>query len=117
MDPNQQLKIVVLQNHRWMCSQGDPAFDLFRNSYEYTSDDAYTFPAGKPWRWLDIQVFVFKVTGYKGGIFQRLHDHFVKPDPDRSHSIYYFYDDLNGFTFKPQKALIHSGRGLCICTV
>ena len=101
LDPLQQLKIVLLQNHRW-----DIAVSNFRpsiytgNNFEYNNDDEYTFPAGKPWRWLDIQSFRFQSDRVqRAEYFKTSTTILVKPDPERSKMQYLFYNDINGYYY------------------
>ncbi len=101
MDPTKQLKVVILQNHRWdIAVTGFHPSIYSGNSYEYNSDDDYTFEAGKPWRWLDIQSFRFQSDRVQRAEYLKNSTIIlVKPDPDRSRANYYFYDDLNGFFY------------------
>ena len=101
MDPTQQLKVVILQNHRW-----DIAVSKFRpsiytgNTYQYNSDDDYSFPAGKPWRWLDIQSFRFQSDRVQRAEYSKTATVIlVKPDPERSRTPFYFYNDINGYYY------------------
>lgn len=102
----QQVKVIVLQNYRW-----DNALHLDRptfysgSNFEYNNDDNTVFPAGKQWRWLDIQSFRFqsdRVLHVDYG--KNATSIIVRPDPDRSHQSYYFFNDINGsFYIQPSE--------------
>ena len=101
IDPLQQLKIAILQNYRWdNAIQGiQPSF-YSGNSFEYNSDDNCIFPAGKEWRWLDIQSFRFQSDRVQRADYQKSATSvFVKPDQERARQIYYAYSDLNGLFY------------------
>jgi hypothetical protein len=94
----QQIKVVLLQNNRWDNAQYllRPSFYSGSN-FEYNSDDNGVFPAGKQWRWLDIQSFRYQSDrvlhiDYSKNATSIL----VRPDPDRSRQSYYFFSDING---------------------
>lgn len=101
LDPAQQLKVVILQNHRWDIAITGVRPSIYSgNSYEYNSDDDYNFEAGKPWRWLDIQSFRFQSDRVQRAEYLKNSTTIlVKPDPDRSRANFYFYNDINGFFY------------------
>jgi hypothetical protein len=100
-NPFQQVKVVMLQNNRW-----DNAVYLNRptffsgTTFQYSSDDDCVFPAGKQWRWVDLQSFhlqtdrVLRAEYLKSSTSIQL-----KPDLDRSVQGYVFYNDNNGQYF------------------
>jgi hypothetical protein len=101
INPFQQLKVVLLQNHRW-----DNAIYFDRpsfysgNNFEYNSDDIPVFPGGKQWRWLDLQSFRYQSDRVaKADYLRDGTTIFVKPDVDRSRQPYYYYADYNGGYF------------------
>ncbi|MCW3087332.1 MAG: hypothetical protein JWQ78_718, partial [Sediminibacterium sp.] len=88
----QQVKAVVLQNNRWddAISNGQPVF--FRgNVFEYNGEQDYIFPAGKEYRWADLQSFRFE-----SDRIDRVDRHtqpneiFIKPDVERNNLRYLF---------------------------
>jgi len=99
--PTQQIKVVILQNHRWDIARRNirPTF-YSGNNMQFTSDDDYNFAAGKEWRWLDIQSL-----RYHSDRIQRVNtsktstDVYLVPDADRSRQPYYFYKDYDGQYF------------------
>jgi hypothetical protein len=101
LDPSQQLKVVVLQNHRWDIAVSKFKPSIYTGSrFEYNNDDDYSFPAGKPWRWLDIQSFRFQSDRVQRAEYSKTATTIlVKPDPERSRMPYYFYNDINGYYY------------------
>jgi hypothetical protein len=100
-DPAQQIKVVILQNNRW-----DNAIQNIRpsfysgNNIQYNSDDAYNFPGGKEWRWLDLQSFRYQSDRIQHANYSKNGTTiFVVPDADRSHQSYYYYKDYNGLFY------------------
>jgi hypothetical protein len=98
VNPFQQLKVVLLQNNRWdIAITGiQPSFYSGSN-YQYNSDDNCNFPAGKEWRWLDLQSFRFQSDRVlRADYLKTSTTIFVRPDPDRSQQAYYYSQDLDG---------------------
>ena len=108
-NPFQQIRVVVLQNNRWdnAIFMGKPSFYSGTN-FVYNSDEVPVFPGGNQWRWLDLQSFRFQsdrvahVDYLPAGCVI-----FVKPDHERSHSPYYYYQDNNGQFFIQSSDLIN----------
>ncbi|HEY4154384.1 MAG TPA: DUF5103 domain-containing protein [Puia sp.] len=101
VNPFQQLKVVLLQNHRWDNALyiDKPSFYSGTN-FEYNSDDVSVFPGGKQWRWLDLQSFRFQSDRVaKVDYLPKSTTIYVKPDVDRSGLPYYYYADYNGNYF------------------
>lgn len=101
VNPFQQLKVVLLQNHRWDNALyiNKPSFYSGSN-FEYNSDDVPVFPGGKQWRWLDLQSFRFQSDRVaKADYLPKSTTIYVKPDADRSGQPYYYYADYNGAYF------------------
>jgi hypothetical protein len=97
----QQVKVVLMQNDRW-----DNAVILTRPSFfsgttfQYNSDDCCVFPAGKQWRWIDLQSFHFQSDRILHADYQKSSTSIIlKPDVDRSGQGYVFYNDINGQFF------------------
>jgi hypothetical protein len=95
----QQVKAVVLQNGRWDNAVTDiePAF-IRGTVMEYNGEQDCLFAAGKEYRWADLQSFRFhseridRIDNTNTPI-----DIFIKPDPERTHIRYAFYQDTNGW--------------------
>jgi len=101
VNPFQQLKVVLLQNHRWdnAIYIDKPSFYSGSN-FEYNSDDIPVFPGGKQWRWLDLQSFRYQSDRVaRADYLPKSTTIYVKPDPDRSAQPYYYYADYNGGYF------------------
>ncbi|HEX5155009.1 MAG TPA: DUF5103 domain-containing protein [Parafilimonas sp.] len=98
MNPQQQLKVVVLQNFRWdnAITGIQPSF-MRGNLYEYSNDNNCVFPAGRDYRWADLQSFRFQ-SERVDSVDQNSKPFTVllKPDPQRSRMRYISYVDLNG---------------------
>ncbi|MFI5124372.1 MAG: DUF5103 domain-containing protein [Chitinophagales bacterium] len=101
INPFQQLKVIVLQNHRWDNALyiDKPSF-FSGTDFEYNSDDIPVFPGGQQWRWLDLQSFRYQSDRVARADYQAAATTiYVKPDVDRSPLPYYFYTDYNGQYF------------------
>lgn len=97
-NPAQQLKVVVMQNHRWdmIQSASNPTF-IRGKSYEYSAEDNFVFESGKEWRWLDLRSLRLQsdrvaTVNYNPNSY----DVFVRPDTVRSSLRYLYFSDLNG---------------------
>jgi hypothetical protein len=98
-DANRQVKVKVLQNHRWDNAQGEGVMPTFvRGSMlEYNTENSFIFPGGKEWRWLDLRSLrllsdrMDRKEDKKNSV-----DIFMKPDVDRGGQRYIYYKDLNG---------------------
>jgi hypothetical protein len=101
VNPFQQLKVVILQNHQWNNALyiDKPSF-YSGTQFEYNSDDVSVFPGGKQWRWLDLQSFRFQSDRVaRADYLPKSTTIYVKPDPDRAGMPYYYYTDYNGGYF------------------
>ena len=96
--PQQQIKVVILQNNRWdNCIQNIKPSIIRGNSYEYNAEADCLFPATREWRWLDLTSFRLLSdrvrrqqntnTGY---------DLYVIPDVSRNTQRYIYYKDYDG---------------------
>jgi hypothetical protein len=98
----QQVKVWILQNNRWDNAIHDiqPSF-YSGNVLQYNSDDAFVFPAGSEWRWLDLQGNLhFQSDRVSKGIYGNASTTLIlKPDGDRSQNPYYNYRDYNGMYY------------------
>ncbi len=100
-NPFDQIKIVILQNNRWDNAIHDikPSF-MNGSVYRYNNEEDCLFPAGKEWRWLDLQSFRYQSDRIATANYGKTStDIYLKPDPDRSHMIYTFFNDKNGIYY------------------
>ncbi len=100
-NPAQQLKVVVMQNHRWdMVQEGaNPTF-IRGKIYEYSAEDKFVFESGKEWRWLDLRSLRLQSDRVASVNYNpSSYDVFVRPDTVRSSMRYLYYNDLNGRYF------------------
>lgn len=98
-NPQQQLKVAVLQNYRWDNAKTNlqPLF-MRGNMYEYNGEQDALFPAGKEYRWADLRSFRFLSERIAGV------DRFTAPvtinlitDIERTSERLLMYQDENGF--------------------
>jgi Domain of unknown function (DUF5103) len=96
--PQQQVKLYILQNHRWDNSiRNLPPTFLKPDLLEFVNEQEMLFPATREWRWLNIRSFRLlgdMITN------QQNTDHsfrlFVKEDKSRVGLPYFFFRDFNG---------------------
>jgi hypothetical protein len=96
-----QVKVVILQNHRWNNAIRDikPTFYV-NNSLEYNNADDIVFAGGSEWRWVDLQSFRYQSDRIQHVNYGKTSTEvFLRPDGDRSHQPYLFYQDYNGAYF------------------
>jgi len=99
VNPQQQVKVVVQQNHRWdnALTNLSPAF-IRGNLLEYNGEKDCTFPAGKEYRWADLRSFRFESERIdKVNRTVQPNDIYLKPDPARVAMRYAYYKDYNGW--------------------
>jgi Domain of unknown function (DUF5103) len=97
-NPAQQLKVVVMQNHRWEMTQeaSNPTF-IRGKIYEYSAENNFVFEGGKEWRWLDLRSLRLQSDRVASVDYKpNSYDIFVRPDTVRSSLRYMYYNDLNG---------------------
>ena len=97
-NPLDQIKIVILQNHRWdnIIHNIKPTYYV-NNRLEYNNGDDIVFEGGAEWRWLDLQSFRYQSDRVQTANYGKMATEvIVKPDADRSQQAYYFYKDYNG---------------------
>jgi len=94
----QQVKVVILQNHRWDNAQKDIVPTFVRGStLDYSTEDCCTFPGGKEWRWLDLRSLRLQSDRVDTGIYRKTSTElFLKTDIDRTSQRYAYFRDLNG---------------------
>lgn len=99
LNPQQQLKVVVLQNFRWdNAIKGMQPLFMRGNNYEYNGERDFLFPAGKEYRWLDMRSF-----RYQSEHIQEINrnntpeDIYVRGDIQRNHDRWLVVQDYDGF--------------------
>lgn len=96
--PQQQLKLIVLQNNRWDNALALSAPTFIRNSIlEYNNEQQLTFPATKEFRWLNLRSF--RLLGDRIRRQENSDSSFVlfaKEDLPRLPRQYFYYKDING---------------------
>lgn len=95
----QQTKIVILQNGRWdnTIQNIQPTF-IRGNVIEYNAEQDCIFPAGKEYRWADLQSFRFQSD--RVDRVEKDHepiDIYIKPDVERNNLRYIYFRDRNGY--------------------
>lgn len=95
----QQTRIVILQNNRWDDAIRDIQPTFIRGKMmEYNAEQDCLFPAGKEYRWADLQSFRFlsdrmdRVDRGREPVAV-----YLKPDLERNHLRYLFFRDRNGW--------------------
>lgn len=99
LNPAQQLKIVVLQNYKWNDAvTGIQPLFMRGNVYEYNGEQDCLFPAGKEYRWVNLESFRFQ-SERVDSVSERnkLTDVYLRPDPERTKYVYQSYIDYDGF--------------------
>ncbi|TAD84862.1 MAG: DUF5103 domain-containing protein [Bacteroidetes bacterium] len=97
-NPQQQIKLVVLQNYNWQTAQSATTPTFIRGKvYEYSNEENLVFEGGKEWRWLDLRSFRLQSDRVRS-IDYKANNYDVYPVPDsiRSSMRYLFFRDLNG---------------------
>ncbi len=95
----QQYRAVILQNGRWDNASTNiyPTF-IRGNTLEFNTDQDCVFPAGKEYRWLDMQSFRFQSDRIESiDRTSRPMEVNVKQDRVRNNLQYLYYKDQNGF--------------------
>jgi hypothetical protein len=99
LNPQQQIKTVILQNYRWDATAKmiQPTF-IKQNTLEYNSENDALFPGGKEFRWIDLRSFRFKSDRIDSNDLTQKPFYIVaKPDGERTTQRYLFFRDINGF--------------------
>lgn len=96
--PQQQIKVVMLQNYRWdNCIQNIKPSIIRGNSYEYNAETDCVFPAMREWRWLDLTSFrLLSDRVRRQQNTNTAYDLFVIPDVSRNTQRYVYYKDYDG---------------------
>lgn len=98
LNPQQQLKVVVLQNYRWnnAVTGIQPQF-MRGNIYEYNGERDFMFEAGKEYRWVDLQSFRYQSPRIESIDHTNIPvDVYLRPDPERSQERFLMTQDYNG---------------------
>lgn len=98
LNPQQQLKVVVLQNFRWdnAITGMQPTF-MRGNVYEYNNETSLVFPGGREYRWVDLTSFRFQSERVdSANLTTQPFTVWLRPDLQRSGMRYVTYVDLNG---------------------
>jgi hypothetical protein len=97
LNPQQQIKVVVLQNYRLdnAVTNIQPTF-MRGNVFEYSSDNT-VFPGGREYRWVDLRSFRFQSERVDSADLNTSpFNVYLKFDPQRTNLRYVTYVDLNG---------------------
>ncbi|HEX6914236.1 MAG TPA: DUF5103 domain-containing protein [Chitinophagaceae bacterium] len=99
LNPQQQVKTVILQNFRWdnTAKYLQPTF-VKQNTLEYNTENDALFAGGKEFRWVDLRSFRFKSERIDSNNLNTKPFYIVlRPDPERTTQRYLYIPDLNGF--------------------
>ncbi|MDA3614362.1 type IX secretion system plug protein [Polluticaenibacter yanchengensis] len=97
-NPQQQLRVVILQNNRWDDARTAAAPTFIRGKeFEYSNEDKFVFEAGKENRWIDLRSFRF-LTERVRAVDKNTKPITILAAPDtiRAGIRYILYNDLNG---------------------
>lgn len=99
LNPAQQLKVVVLQNYRWdNAITGIQPMFMRNNIFEYNGEQDVVFPAGKEYRWVNLESFRFLSDRIDSVNEQRKPTEvYLRPDPERTKFVFQVYQDNDGF--------------------
>lgn len=97
-NPQQQVKLVILQNYRWDNAQSASTPTFIRGKeFEYSSEQNFIFEGGKEFRWLDLRSYRLQSDRVRRIDYNaKPYEVFVAPDTVRSPLRYLFYKDFNG---------------------
>lgn len=97
-NPQQDVKAFVLQNFRWDNAIGPlPPFAQQANKLVYDYTDRVVFPAGKEWRFFDMQAFDSRGEGVRRiGERDDYYEVTLVTDKSRGPASYLYRGDLNG---------------------
>jgi len=99
INPQQQIQVVILQNHRWdnAITNINPSF-IRDNVLEYNGELDCLFPAGKEYRWLDLRSYK-----YASERVEKINkdsdpmEVYLRGDGVRASMRYLFYVDYDGW--------------------
>lgn len=98
-NPQQQLKVTLIQNQRWdnAVYNLQPSF-IRENVFEYNAEQDCVFEAGKEYRWLDLRSFRFESDRIaRKDETNNPIEVYLKPDATRVDQRYLYFRDLNGW--------------------
>lgn len=96
--PQQQIKVVILQNNRWDNRLQLTKPSIVRNNIlEYNTEKDALMPAMREWRWLDLTSFrLLSDRVRRQENTNTVFDLYVTPDFSRNTERYIYYKDYNG---------------------
>ncbi|MCO5240502.1 MAG: DUF5103 domain-containing protein [Chitinophagaceae bacterium] len=96
--PQQQIKVVILQNNRWdNCIENIKPTVVRNNILEYNTEKDGILPAMREWRWLDLTSFrLLSDRIQRQENTNTAYNLFVTPDRSRNSDRYIYYKDYNG---------------------
>lgn len=99
-NPQQEIRIVLLQNFRWDNASLNPAPTFIRgNNLEYNSESTGIFAASKEWRWLDIRDFHLQTDRVASADYNKKSTEiYLQTDRSWATEPYVFYPDQNGLS-------------------
>lgn len=97
--PQQQVKLMVLQNYRWdnRLLLTNPTF-IRQDLLQYTNEQEMLMPAGKEWRWVNLRSF--RLLGDRVSAQRNTDSSFtviVQEEKPRLPNQYFYFRDINGF--------------------
>jgi len=99
LNPQQQLKVMIMQNYRWdnAITGIQPVF-INNNIYQYNAEQDCVFPGGKEYRWANLESFRYQservASVDKSSIPYQV---YLKNDYDLSGQPYLLMNDINGW--------------------
>jgi len=99
LNPQQQIKIVILQNYRWDNALSGMIPQFMRgNQFEYNGEQDCLFPAGKEYRWANLESYrLLSERVDSASEADKMTDVYLKRDIDRSSLRVQIYTDYDGF--------------------
>jgi hypothetical protein len=101
INPQQQIKVVILQNFRWDNARRNiqPTF-IRSNMLEFNTENDCLFPAGKEYRWADLRSFRFSSDRVSKKVYTRDEQSVqLVNDGVRAQQRFINFRDYNGFYF------------------
>lgn len=101
INPQQQIKVVILQNFRWDNARRNiqPTF-IRSNMLEFNTENDCLFPAGKEYRWADLRSFRFSSDRVRKKVYTRDEQSVqLVNDGVRAQQRFINFRDYNGFYF------------------
>ena len=93
----QDIKIQVVQNFVWPTAIYTDRPNIYRGNYFEYNGDELSFPAGKEWRWINLNSLrLMSDRMVDMNTSNTYTEVYVKPDTDRNKQVYVYYRDNNG---------------------